>query len=185
MTATWNGTTITDPVLIYQDEIISDNRDNVETDPPLDGTLICRHETLAQVGWHFANGQALSYTSTINHFRQRRTGTTTTPSVSRLTTNQEDQPLENVIANGLWTCRLDGAVSGAIPVGIYVRGGGKYSRLQAMHNILNWLFHFAGHLINQQQAFFQKYGHTYVYSCSLRYCTGKFYFHNVRWGVKS
>ena len=44
VTVTWNGTTITDPVLIYQDEIISDNRDNVETDPPLPGTLICRHE---------------------------------------------------------------------------------------------------------------------------------------------
>ena len=168
-------------MLIYQDEIIPDNRD----DPPLNGTLICRHETQAQVGWHFANGQALSSTSTTNHFRQRRTGTSATPSVSRLTTNQEDQPLTNVIANGLWTCRLDGAVSGAIPVGIYVRGGGNYSRFQTMHNILNWLFHFAGHLINQQQAFFQKYGHTYVYSCSLKYCAGKFYFHNVRWGVKS
>ena len=127
MTVTWNDTTITGPVLIYQDEIIPDNRDNVQTDPPLDGTLICRHETQAQVGWHFANGQALSDTSITNHFRQRRTGITATPSVSRLTTNQEDQPLENVIANGLWTCRLDGDFSSAIPVGIYVRGGGNYS----------------------------------------------------------
>ena len=125
MTVTWNGTTITGPVLIYQDEIISDNRDNVETDPPLDGTLICRHETQAQVGWHFANGGTLSSTSTTNHFRQRRTETTATPSVSRLTTNQEDQPLENVIANGLWTCRLNGNFNSAIPVGIYIRGGGK------------------------------------------------------------
>ena len=132
MTVTWNSTTITGPVLIYQDEIISDNRDNVQTDPPLDGTLICRHETQAQVGWHYANGQALSDTSTSFHFRQRRTGTTATPSVSRLTTNQPNQPLQNVIANGLWTCRLDGAASGAIPVGIYVRGGGNYSRLQAI-----------------------------------------------------
>ena len=129
----WNGTTITDPVLIYQDEIISDNRDNVETDPPLDGTLICRHETQAQVGWHFANAQNLT-TNPNFHFRQRRTGTTATPSVSRLTANQEDQPLENVAANGLWTCRLDGDFNGAIPVGIYIRGGGNYSRLQAIHH---------------------------------------------------
>ena len=97
MTVTWNGTTITGPVLIYQDEIIPDNRGDVLA-TPLDGTLICRHETQAQVGWHFANGQALT-TDQNFHFRQRRTGTTETPSVSRLTTNQEDQPLENVIAN--------------------------------------------------------------------------------------
>ena len=132
MTVTWNGTTITGPVLIYQDEIIPDNRDNVETDPPLDGTLICRHETQAQVGWHFANGQALSDTSTTNHFRQRRTGTTATPSVSRLTTNRPNQPFENIIGNGLCTCRLDGDFNSAIPVGIYIRGEGNYSRLQAI-----------------------------------------------------
>ena len=124
VTVTWNGTTVTGPVLIYQDELVSDNRDNVQTDPALDGTLICRHERMAQVGWHFANGGTLS-TNTEFHFRQRRTETTATPSVSRLTTNQEDQPLENVIANGLWTCRLNGDFLGAIPVGIYIRGGGK------------------------------------------------------------
>ena len=128
---TWNGTTITGPELIYQDEIISDNRVNVETDDPLNGTLICRHETQAQVGWHFANGQAL--TTDLNfHFRQRRTGTSATPSVSRLTTNRPNQPFENIIANGLWTCRLDGVFNSAIPVGIYIRGGGNYSRLQAI-----------------------------------------------------
>ena len=126
---TWNGTTITGPMLIYQDEIISDNRAVLAT--PLDGTLICGHETQAQVGWHFANGQALSTRLDFN-FRQRRTGTTATPSVSRLTTNQPDQPLENVIANGLWTCRLDGDAFSAIPVGVYIRGGGNYSRLQAI-----------------------------------------------------
>ena len=119
---TWNGTTITGPVLIYQDEIIPDDRDNVS---PLDGTLICRHETQAQVGWHFANGQALTSSRTDLHFRQRRTGTSATPSVSRLTNNQPEDPLENVIANGLWTCRLDGDSNAAIPVGIYIRGGGK------------------------------------------------------------
>ena len=27
---TWNGTTITGPELIYQDELVSDNRDNVK-----------------------------------------------------------------------------------------------------------------------------------------------------------
>ena len=123
---TWNGTTITGPELIYQDELVSDNRDNVQTDDPLDGTLICRHETQAQVGWYFANGGTLS-TNTEFHFRQRRTGTTATPSVSRLTTNQEDQPLDSIIANGLWTCRLDGDFNVAIPVGIFIRGGGNYT----------------------------------------------------------
>ena len=61
-----------------------------------------------------------------------RTGTTATPSVSRLTTNRPNQPFENIIANELWTCRLDGVFNSAIPVGIYIRGGGTYSRLKAI-----------------------------------------------------
>ena len=123
VTVTWNGTTITGPVLIFQDELVRDDRTDVLA-TPLDGTLICRSENTATIGWHFANGGTLSITSDF-HFRQRQTGTGVTPSVSRLSTNQPTQVDTRALANGLWTCRLNEGASGAVPVGIYARGGGE------------------------------------------------------------
>ena len=78
VTVRWNGTTITGPVLIFQDELVRDDRANVGA-TPVDGTLICRSENQATVGWHFATGVYVSQTSTTNHFRQRRTYTSATP----------------------------------------------------------------------------------------------------------
>ena len=89
VTVTWNGTTITGPVLIFQDELVRDERTNVLA-TPMDGTVICRSENQAQVGWHFTNNVLLSTSSATNHFRQRRTSSSATPSVSRLTTNRPD-----------------------------------------------------------------------------------------------
>ena len=128
VTVTWNDTAITGPVLIFQDELVRDDRGNVLA-TPRDGTLICRSENQARVGWHFTpdsnSGQLLTSSSTF-HFRQRRTGSTATPSVSRLTTNRPDEALTSAAANGLWTCRLNGDTSTAVPVGIYyARGGGE------------------------------------------------------------
>ena len=125
VTVTWNSTTITGPVLIFQDELVRDDHTNVLA-TPMDGTVICRSENQAQVGWHFTNDVLLSTSSATNHFRQRRTGSTSaTPSVSRLTTNRPDEALTSAAANGLWTCRLNAGISTAVPVGIYARGGGE------------------------------------------------------------
>ena len=123
VTVTWNGTTITGPVLIFQDELVRDDRTDVLA-TPVDGTLICRSENQAQVGWHFTNG-IFVLTITTGNIRQRRTSSSATPSVSKLTTNRPDEALTSAAANGLWTCRLNGAGSTAVPVGIYARGGGK------------------------------------------------------------
>ena len=123
VTVTWNGTTITGPVLIFQDELVRDDRTNVLA-TPMDGTVICRSENQAQVAWHFANGVSISATST-NHFRQRRTSSSATPSVSRLTTNRPDEALTSAEANGMWICALNAGISIAVPVGIYARGGGE------------------------------------------------------------
>ena len=126
---TWNGTTITGLVLIFQDELVRDDRTNV-LGTPMDGTVICRSENQAQVGWHFVNGVLLSTnSSTTNHFRQRRTSSSATPSVSRLTTNRPDEALTSAAANGLWTCRLNGGLNTAVPVGIYARRGGKEANI--------------------------------------------------------
>ena len=126
VTVTWNGTTITGPVLIFQDELVRDDRTDVLA-TPRNGTVICRSENQTQVGWHFANGVYVSTTTTKNHFRQRRTSSwfSTTPSVSRLTTNRPDEALTSAADNGLWTCRLNSSISTAVPVGIYARGGGE------------------------------------------------------------
>ena len=130
MSVTWNGTTITGPVLIFQDELVEDDCTNVLA-TPRDGTVICRSENQAQVGWHFSplsnsgTGALVSPTSTTNHFRQRRTGSSATPSVSRLTTNRPDEALTSAAANGLWSCRLNAGIGTAVPVGIYARGGGE------------------------------------------------------------
>ena len=124
VTVTWNGTTITGPVLIFQNEIVRDDRTNVLA-TPMDGTVICRSENQAQVIWQFANGVFVSTNSTTNHFRQRRTSSSATPSVSRLTTNRPNEANTSAAANGLWTCRLNGGISTAVPVGIYARGGGE------------------------------------------------------------
>ena len=126
VTVTWNGTTITGPVLIFQDELVRDDRTNVLA-TPVDGTLICRSENQAQVGWVFADGIFVSTASTTNHFRHLRTSSSATPSVSRLTTNRPDEALTSAAANGLWNCQLNGGLSTAVPVGIYARGGGEKS----------------------------------------------------------
>ena len=120
---TWNGTTITDqPIaaLIFQDELVINDHTNILA-TPRDGTVICRSENQAQVGWHFANGVFVPATEN-DHFRQRRTSSSATPSVSRLTTNRPDEALASAAANGLWTCRLNAGLGTAVPVGIYARG---------------------------------------------------------------
>ena len=124
VTVTWNGTTITGPVLIFQDELIRDDRSNPFA-TPMDGTLICRSKNQAQVGWHFPSGSFVSTTSITDHFRQRRTSSSTTPSVSRLTTNRPDEANTSAEANGLYSCRLNGGFGTVVPVGIYARGGGE------------------------------------------------------------
>ena len=139
MTVTWNGTTISGPVFIYQDELVQDFRTNVLA-TPVDGTVICRSESQSVAGWHFTNGLLVSLSSTTSHFRQRRT--TSAPSVSRLTTNIPDEALTDAVANGLWTCRLNGASSGAIMVGIYARGGGVELHNSTYISMLSMQFQF-------------------------------------------
>ena len=126
VTVTWNGTTITGPVLIFQDELVRDDRTNVLA-TPVDGTVICRSENQAQVGWHLAPPSNTGTGGLVqtSHFRQRRTSSSATPSVSRLTTNRTDEALTSAAANGLWTCRLNANRITAVPVGIYARGGGE------------------------------------------------------------
>ena len=48
---TWNGTSITGPVLIYQDELVVDDRTSPTATPTRNGTLICTSQDQHRVGW--------------------------------------------------------------------------------------------------------------------------------------
>ena len=123
MTVTWNGTAITGPVLIYQDELVVDNRADPEASPVRDGTLICRSEDQVQVGWHLPGGRGVFQFS--GDFRQTKTDSTATPSVSRLSVSSEDVSRDDYQTNGLWTCRLNGHATTPTPVAVGIYGRGK------------------------------------------------------------
>ena len=86
-----------------------------------DNQLFCVSSNQAQVGWHTASGQLVS---TTNHYRQNRTATGEIPSRANLIAVRPNDPLTSTAGNGLWSCRLNGGFPGAVPVGIYARGGG-------------------------------------------------------------
>ena len=101
---------ITEPRLLYHDEI---------------PTSLIREDALrcisAGASWHFPNGSLVDELSdTIDkYFTQRMLS-----AESRLSRNiAAPVPTEDDL-NGLWTCRLRGNEAGAIPIGIYQRGGG-------------------------------------------------------------
>ena len=103
---------ITERRLLYHDEI---------------PTSIIREDALrcisAGASWHFPNGSLVDEFSGLmgNYFTQRMLSTD-----SRLQRNiAAPVPTEDDL-NGLWTCRLRGNETGAIPLGIYQRGRGKY-----------------------------------------------------------
>ena len=102
---------ITERRLIYHDEV---------------PTLLGRDDALrcisAGAAWHFPNGFLVDENSDTRdtYFAQR-------------TLSTESRLLRDIAApvaigddlNGLWTCRVRGNETGAVPLGVYQRGGGK------------------------------------------------------------
>lgn len=118
VSVSWNGTTISGPVLIYQDEIAVSDANN--------DTLMCISENHAIAGWYLPTGTIVSLSAYgTNDFRQIRTEET--PSVSRLLLSREGIARNDTHTNGLWTCKLNGQTSrcNAVPVGIYGKTGGE------------------------------------------------------------
>lgn len=132
VSVTWNGSTITGPVLIYLNEILVDSYDTVDIgDPNRPGVLICRSEDRARVGWHFTDGVTVPAAPTVSSesFKQIRTGEEVIPSLSRLSLNSEGINQADTRTNGLWHCRLNdngtSSYDAQISVGIF--SGCKYS----------------------------------------------------------
>ena len=106
-TVTFNGTTITGPTLIYRDEVSTSS---------FVGNLFCSSSSVG-ASWHFPNGTAVGFTLGTDRFlqfEQRGSG---------LSLQHYLLGEELASDNGLWTCRLNSSSNGAIPIGIYQRGG--------------------------------------------------------------
>ncbi len=135
---TWNGNTITSPVLIYSDEIPVDPSATTIGDPNGPGALICRSEDRATVSWHYVHGGIVRGPEFTDTFKAIGTGAGVTPSLSQLLLNRVNAEITNPDLNGVWHCRLNGArqrdsqtnnrYDEQINVGIFSRGGGMCSR---------------------------------------------------------
>ena len=109
MTAEFNRTVITNPpIAIFLDEV----PDVANTPSPL-----CR----SRARWHFPNGDPVS-TMVGGRFAQQL-GTDSSVLVRFVNASE----VTDHTFSGLWSCRLEGDESGAVPLGIYSRGRGEYN----------------------------------------------------------
>ena len=117
MLVIWNGTVITGPVFIYQDEILVDTEEPLTIgDHNRNGSLVCSWSNI--VHWGTPSGRVpAGYIKEDREIKQIHTG-----NVSRLSANREGIALLTPLYNGLWTCR---GFNPPIPVGIYGRSTGK------------------------------------------------------------
>ena len=104
----WNGTTISDGVVIFHDEVavLVQNRN-----------LMCQSSTTV-ASWHYPNGTAVALFiggSANEDYLQLPLQTDVD-----LIRNKADAIDINPLNNGLWTCQLGDEF---VPVGIYQRGG--------------------------------------------------------------
>ncbi len=142
---TWNGTTITGPVLIYSDELPVDPTDNTIGDTNRPGALICRSEDRARVSWHYTRGITVRNAIYNDTFKQIRTQEGVTPSVSRLLLNRVNTEINNTDLNGVWHCRLNATgvwddhpnsrYDEQVNVGIFSRRGGKSNKYKLLAKV--------------------------------------------------
>ena len=128
--ATWNGTRITGPVLIYHDEIIVDPGPTYSFgDIAAPGALVCTSETTIRASWRRADHGFFSDVdrgaiSTTN-LNQIRTAATANPNRGRLSRDNENVNPSVAHQNGLWCCRVSGGGSAFVFAGVYLRGMGE------------------------------------------------------------
>ena len=126
MTVTWQGETVTGPLMIYHSEIKQT------------ASLTCSHPT-GPVAWHLANGNILLNSGgTFNNI--------ITNGGRQAQVRHGHDGGNETLFDGLWTCRLDGATgAGAFHVGIYddTPPTGKISSFQVdfPQQILNFRVH--------------------------------------------
>ena len=107
---TWQGDSITGPVLIFHDELPKSFGNP-------DQQLSCM---ATNASWHLPNGTAVEEFGANTPFRQLTHRLRT--SAILLGNTVLELPTNRTTYNGLWTCRSNGEATGAIPVGIYEGG---------------------------------------------------------------
>ena len=125
MSAVFNGTAITGPMLIYHDEIDSDNT-AVPTDENSNGPgdLVCRSESIGRTFWRRPHGGSASMNVEDSFYQVRSpTNTDTHPFLSQLSTIDTLDSTDPEF-NGLWLCTF-GSIDSFIYVGIYSRNSGE------------------------------------------------------------
>ena len=131
VTATWNGTVITGPVLIYHDEILADAAvmPRVVGDINALGALVCT-SSMPRVGWRRTDHVFFGDGVLENELSQTRTGVTVVPNRARLARANENVDPSTAFQNGLWCCRISGdsaeVMANLVFVGVYRRGMGEY-----------------------------------------------------------
>ena len=130
--ATFNGTAITGPILIYHDEIVSDTTIPTDENSHDPGDLVCRTASIGRTFWRRPIGGVAS--NNINDsFYQVRTPLTdpdTYPFLAQLSTIDFLDSTDPEF-NGLWFCAFGGAgveqdaIDSFIYVGIYSRNSGE------------------------------------------------------------
>ena len=131
MYATFNGTNITGPILIYHDEIISDNT-TIPTDENSNGPgdLVCRSASIGRTFWRNPAGVATS--EGFYNVRTNSSDPQTYPFLARLSTMNYLNSTDSTI-NGLWICPLgftanisdQDVIDSFIYVGIYSRNSSE------------------------------------------------------------
>jgi hypothetical protein len=123
-----NGTLVNNGTLIYYDEISSgttssDVSEILEFDgsfrfEPNTGALFCGSHDSTKIRWHYPNGTWIDYSRLLT-FRTRDDAFPYYARVQRIT-NDDDRISPRT--EGLWTCRHNGNIGGAVHVGVYQRG---------------------------------------------------------------
>ena len=124
---TWNGTRVTNASLVYYDEISSGHgpivggRATDKIDEPDSGTLVCRSQVRRKLTWHFPNGNRVNNQriASLEHLHR-------SPYIVRIQRNRRDDPTPESDESGLWTCRDNGNINGAVHVAVFDRGGKVY-----------------------------------------------------------
>ena len=126
VTVTWNGTDITNqPTLIYHDEVQAVMYDSSPTlsNPNGPGGLLC-NSTVTPIAWWAGDGTSSFDTNIrVRQIYQIIPSENLTAQIVRDGRSNEMNLSGFSFHNGLFTCRSNGDISTAIPVGFYYRNG--------------------------------------------------------------
>ena len=127
MTVFWRGNDITNkPTLIYHDEVETVNPPVPRlVNPDGNGGLLC-NSTVGPIAWHPGDGRTLAFdvnTPLRLIYQIIPTGSTMAQMVNDGRSAIDVDVSEFDFFNGLYSCRRNGDISTAVPVGFYQRGG--------------------------------------------------------------